>query len=148
MSKVSHNSRRGFTFVELLAVVLVLAVLAAVAIPIYMNSRRSSAARTCKANVATVARAAAAYATRNGAYPTMAQLQAGVPEGIETDLKCPLNNSLTAYSITGAGGGAFVAAGPIEVRCADATPHGTATGTPATEWQKPLPAIPTEPAGL
>src|SRR5260221_12545246 len=67
--KVSFKGvRRGFSLVELLAVVLILAVLAAVAVPLYINTRKSSAARACKANIATIAAAESAYSVRNGQY--------------------------------------------------------------------------------
>src|SRR6266700_7477333 len=75
--KVRFNGvRRGFSLVELLAVVLILAVLAAVAVPLYLNTRKTSAARACKANINAVASAEAAYALRNGAYADMTTLAA------------------------------------------------------------------------
>ena len=68
MSFNRNRSSKGFSLVELLAVVLILAVLAAVAVPLYINTRKTSAARACKANIATIATAEAAYSVRNGQY--------------------------------------------------------------------------------
>jgi len=135
MIQASRKNRQGFTFVELLAVVLVLAVLAAVAIPIYMNSRRASAARVCKANIATIARAASAYALRNGAYPAAIANLNNVPEGLETDVRCPLTQSNT-YTVSGAPDGPFV------INCTNDAAHHDATTAPAAEWTKTLPALP------
>jgi prepilin-type N-terminal cleavage/methylation domain-containing protein len=72
MKRMNKGSRRGFSLVELLAVVLILAVLAGVAIPLYINSRKSSAARACKANLASLGSMEAAFSTRNGQYTTVA----------------------------------------------------------------------------
>lgn len=60
--------RRGFSLVELLAVVLILAVLACIAVPMYVQERQSSAARACKYNLRVIASAQSAYALRFGSF--------------------------------------------------------------------------------
>src|SRR5579859_7125365 len=95
--------RKGFSLVEMLAVMLILAVLAAVAVPLYMNTRRTAAARACKANINAIASAEAAYALRNGVYTNMATLVGGTPEGLSGTVTCPLVTSTAAtaaYQIT------------------------------------------------
>src|SRR5258707_10191576 len=102
--KVRFNGvRRGFSLVELLAVVLILAVLAAVAVPLYLNSRKTSAARACKANINAIASAEAAYALRNGTYATMAQLIGTGPESLSSEPKCPLANKSYIFATTAGG---------------------------------------------
>ena len=145
------RSNKGFSLVELLAVVLILAVLAAVAIPLYINTRKSSAARACKANIAAVATAESAFALRNGAYTTgvnsaytaaagtgtaatLASGLVGAPEGLQQAVNCPLDN--TPYTIGG------TAAGPMTITCVNEGAHQTAMGVPVTQldWERTLPA--------
>lgn len=119
---VNRGARRGFTFVELLAVVLILAVLAGVAIPMYINSRRSAAARACKANIRAVASAQSAYYLRNNAWATMAQL-VGAPEGLAKAATCPLDND--AYTMTAGAGG------ELPITCPNAAAHDDVVGVTA-----------------
>jgi len=59
--------RRGFTLVELLVVVLILATLMAVALPLYLSSVADSAKKTCRANMQSIANAAQAWKVKNSA---------------------------------------------------------------------------------
>jgi len=139
------TTRRGFSLVELLAVVLVLAVLAAVAIPLYTSQRKSAAGRTCKANLAAIASSLSAYALRNNAYPTatsaaMTTALVGSAEGLSEMPKCPLG---AAYGFSGGGAAATHVFCPNNDNAA-ATTHngfggtgtGTAGGDAAGDWCK------------
>ena len=71
MTKFILNARRrGFTLIELLVVVLILAILMAIALPLYLNAVANSELRTCRSNMQTIGNAVHAnrVATR-GTYP-------------------------------------------------------------------------------
>src|SRR5438105_12488291 len=60
-----RNRRKGFTLIELLIVILVLAILMAVALPLYLAAVADSQVKTCRANMQTIANAEAAWKTND-----------------------------------------------------------------------------------
>jgi type IV pilus assembly protein PilA len=133
--------------VELLAVVLILSVLAAIAVPLYVNSRKSSAARACTANLASIAAAESAYKTRFGSYVSGANWSTayvaataagdsptggliGAPEGLGAAPTCPRGGG--SYTI------AESSAGDLTIECANKADHASDTGTAAATWVKTI----------
>src|SRR5437588_2705548 len=57
--------RKGFTLIELLVVVLILAILMAVALPLYLSAVADSQKKTCRANMQTIANAVQAARVKN-----------------------------------------------------------------------------------
>lgn len=66
----NRKAESGFTLVELLVVVLILAILMAVALPLYLGAISSSEKATARANMQTIANANQAYRLKNGAFAT------------------------------------------------------------------------------
>ena len=63
-------NRKGFTLVEIMIVVAIIALLAAIAIPNLLQARMTANTAAAKANIRSLSTAAETYATANaGAYP-------------------------------------------------------------------------------
>lgn len=62
MSRFTLRSRRGFTLIEIMIVVLIIAVLLAIAIPNFMKARDTSRQKACIANLRQIDTAKVQYA--------------------------------------------------------------------------------------
>ena len=63
-------NRKGFTLVEIMIVVAIIALLAAIAIPNLLTAKKTANTAAAKANIRALSTAAEVYATgHNGAYP-------------------------------------------------------------------------------
>src|SRR3954470_8380064 len=65
---VTHGARKGFTLLEALFAVLIIAILAAVAVPMYASTKSQSELKTCMSNVRAIESAEVKYALENGSY--------------------------------------------------------------------------------
>ncbi|HYN64197.1 MAG TPA: type II secretion system protein, partial [Candidatus Limnocylindrales bacterium] len=71
MSKTTHRSQSGFTLVELLIVVIILGILAAVVIPQFNTAAAESKEAALASNLATIRQAIELYKVQhNDTFPT------------------------------------------------------------------------------
>lgn len=65
----SWPSSRGFTMIELMVVVCVIAILMAITVPVYNRSRETARQATCRSNLHSIAIALRNYLVDNGEFP-------------------------------------------------------------------------------
>ena len=88
----------GFTLIELMIVILIIAILVGVAIPVYLSANTNARRRTCQANLRTIEGAINTYFADAIEYPdTMGQMVSGPYRVLKSDPVCPTNGS--AYSL-------------------------------------------------
>jgi type IV pilus assembly protein PilA len=117
----SKRGRKGFTLIELLVVVLILAILMAVALPLYLNAVADSEKKTCRANLQTIANSVQAARVERRAtdysFATGAVSTANEPD-LQSVPKCPSGGT---YSV---GNGSSGDASTYKVTCTVGT-HGS-----------------------
>jgi type II secretion system protein G len=108
-----HNTatpdhERGFTLIELMIVVAIIAILAGILIPNFVNARSQAQTAACESNMRSIATALELYYADNQVYPT-ASGAAVVPELFTANGVAYLNNtpkdpaaqsSSATYSVT------------------------------------------------
>ena len=84
--------KKGFTLVEIMIVVAIIAILAAVAIPNFVKYRKSSQATACISNLKQI-QAAYEQSSLAGTKPTTVAELVGKDKYIKTNLYCPSDST-------------------------------------------------------
>jgi type IV pilus assembly protein PilA len=116
-----RSNRRGFTLIELLVVVLILAILMAVALPLYLSAVADSQKKTCRANMQTIANTVQAARVKLNSADYAALIAGGVTIANLPDLQAvPICPSAGNYTLAN---GSSNSATTFQVKC-DAPLHG------------------------
>jgi prepilin-type N-terminal cleavage/methylation domain-containing protein len=69
--KAQENNEGGFTLIELLVVMIIIGILAAIAIPVFLNQRKKANDTAGKADVSTLGKEIATYFVDNATAPAV-----------------------------------------------------------------------------
>jgi type II secretion system protein G len=75
---LDEKDSKGFTLIELLVVIVIIGILAAIAIPIFLNQRKKAGDAAVKSDLRSVATALETAFTDNNAYPAAGDTSADV----------------------------------------------------------------------
>lgn len=112
-----RKKRKGFTLIELMIVIAIIAILAAVLVPNFMRAREASRLTACKSNLKNISTAVETYSNDyDGLYPgnstTLVSINAGQQNGIGTlqthyiqkTLLCPSAAAVYQYALSNSSG--------------------------------------------
>jgi len=117
MMKLSKNEN-GFTLIEILIVVLIIGIIAALAIPNLLSAQKTAWSKTCLANCSTLHSAAELYriqgGTLSGIDPTiLLTANTGYTDAVMTSIPdCPATNTITYV---------FTTSGESDISCTNQT---------------------------
>src|SRR4051794_5447527 len=108
--KAMEEKEEGFTLIELLVVIIIIGILAAIAIPVFLNQRKKAVDSSLKSDLRTVANELETFYTDNQAYPvaanvTQASPGADVVIAAGDTVKVSTLNFMKLYKVNGAGTG-------------------------------------------
>ena len=107
--KAAEDKDSGFTLIELLVVMIIIGILAAIAIPVFLNQRKKAVDSSLKSDLRTVANEMESQYTDTQVYPAAANGTAGtitlgttaVKVSTGNVLSTALNTAGSAYCIVG-----------------------------------------------
>jgi len=93
----------GFTLIELMMVVVVIGILAAIAIPKYSDVTESARNAACRSNLRNIVTALELYSADNDAYPPGNGWKklSTISDYVHTEMTCPTTGAQYRYRIMG-----------------------------------------------
>ena len=109
--KAMEEKEEGFTLIELLVVIIIIGILAAIAIPVFLNQRKKGYDASIKSDLRTIANELESYNTDGNGYPTNVAITGTGPVVVGTTavrtstgntFTVTYNTAATAFCIVGA----------------------------------------------
>ncbi|CAB4625991.1 unannotated protein [freshwater metagenome] len=105
--KSMEEKDQGFTLIELLVVIIIIGILAAIAIPVFLNQRKKATEASMKSDLRSVANEMETYFVDNQAYATPTQTAQVVTVGTAT-VKVSASNTISNVAVgTGVVAGSY-----------------------------------------
>ncbi len=103
---MNNGRSNGFTLIELMIVVVIIGILAAIAIPKFQDVAESAKYAACRSNLRNIASALNMYAAENNEYPGAFQGHRWrkldyISDYVHTELLCPSTMTSYRFRITG-----------------------------------------------
>jgi type IV pilus assembly protein PilA len=98
--KTMEKKDKGFTLIELLVVIIIIGILAAIAIPVFLNQRKKAVDAGIKSDLRTIANEAESYFVDHQAYPATVSSTGDLT--LTTGVTITASNANTAFTFTNA----------------------------------------------